>query len=99
NAALSILGDSVLREVVSTALGFPKQLAVLPVQDQAGAILQRVDVNQFKNPNFVAQFITRYLTQTQMAQFQDDLGPGGGDIALGTLSSILANPINGRNFR
>jgi hypothetical protein len=96
NAALSILGDGVMREVVSTALGFPKQLAVLPVQDQAAAIKSRVDVSQFKNPTFVAQFVTRYLTQVQMSQFQADLGSTAGDVALGTLTSIL-NPPN--NFR
>ena len=90
NAALAILGDGVLRQVVSTALGFPPQLAVLPVLDQAAEIKSRVDVNQFKNPTFVAQFVTRYLTQVQISQFQSDLGSGSSDIALGTLSVIQA---------
>ncbi|MBV8168451.1 MAG: DUF1217 domain-containing protein, partial [Alphaproteobacteria bacterium] len=95
NAALSILGDSVLRQVVSTALGFPPQLAVLPVQDQAIEIMNRVDVNQFKNPQFVAQFVTRYLTQVQIAANNADLGSSG-DVALSTLSLIQTPP---RNFR
>jgi hypothetical protein len=90
NAALSILGDGVLRKVVTTALGFPPQLAVLPVQDQAAAIKSRVDVNQFKNPTFVAQFVTRYLTQVQIKQFQADLG-GSSDIALGLLTQPTSN--------
>ncbi|MBI3513899.1 MAG: DUF1217 domain-containing protein [Proteobacteria bacterium] len=85
NAIFGILGDSVLREVVTTALGFPKQLAVLPVQNQAADIASRLNVNQFKNPTFVAQFVTRYLTQVQNSQFQADLGGGSGDIALASL--------------
>jgi hypothetical protein len=89
NALFAVLGDPVLRDVVTTALGFPKQLAVLPVQDQAIQVGQRVNVQSFKDPKFVAQFVTRYLTQVQNAAFQADLGTSG-DVALGTLQQITS---------
>jgi len=103
NAIYSILGDSVMRQVVTTALGFPPQLAVLPVGAQAQEISSRVNVEQFKNPSFVAQFVTRYLTQVQIAQNQDDLGTSMGDTALALLqggssgttgSTSLLSPIS-----
>ena len=90
NAVFSILGDGVMRQVITTALGFPPQLAVLPVADQAAEIASRVNVEQFKNPSFVAQFVTRYLTQVQIAQNADDLGSGDTALALLQSSSSFA---------
>jgi len=95
NAIFSILGDSVMRDVVTTALGFPKQLAVLPVADQAAAISKRLNVQQFSNPTFVSQFVSRYLTQVQSQAFQADLGSSS-DVALSTLSGINTNSSNFR---
>jgi len=89
NQAFAILGDSVLRQVVTTALGIPPQLANLPVADQAAAITKRINVSQFTNPSFTAQFVSRYLTQVQTNAFQADLGSSS-DVALSTLSSINA---------
>lgn len=56
-----ILGDSVLREVVTTALGIPKQIAFqeLPAQEQA--ISSRLDITKLKDPKFVENFVQRYL--------------------------------------
>jgi hypothetical protein len=76
--------------VVTTALGLPAQLANLPIADQANAITSRINVQQFTNPAFTSQFITRYLTQVQIAAFQDDLGSSS-DVALSTLSVIPSN--------
>lgn len=90
NQGYAILGDSVLRSVVTTALGLPAQLANLPIADQANAITSRINVQQFTNPAFTSQFITRYLTQVQIAAFQDDLGSSS-DVALSTLSVIPSN--------
>jgi hypothetical protein len=95
NAVFAILGDGVMRQVLTTALGFPQQLAVLPVQDQAAEVSQRVNVQQFKNPSFVAQFVTRYLTQVQIAQNQADLGSSQGDTAL----ALLTQPQSPTSFR
>jgi hypothetical protein len=96
NQAFAILGDSVLRTVVTTALGIPPQLANMPVADQAAAITKRINVSQFTNPNFTAQFVSRYLTQVQTNAFQADLGTAS-DVALSTLTTINSGGFGSNN--
>jgi hypothetical protein len=43
-----ILGDIVLRKVVTTALGLPEQIAIQPVETQAELIKNRLDISQFR---------------------------------------------------
>ncbi len=56
-----ILGDPVMRTVVTTALGIPLQIAFQPLEAQEKAIATRVDITKFKDPKFVENFIQRYL--------------------------------------
>jgi Protein of unknown function (DUF1217) len=56
-----ILGDSVLRTVVTTALGIPKQIAFQPLTTQEQAITARLDITKLKDPKFVERFVQRYL--------------------------------------
>lgn len=56
-----ILGDPVLRTVVTTALGIPEQIAFQPLEAQENAISSRLDISQFKDPHFVETFAQRYL--------------------------------------
>ena len=56
-----ILGDPVLRDVVTTALGLPRQIAVQPLATQETAITSRLDIKQLKDPAFVERFVQRYL--------------------------------------
>lgn len=56
-----ILGDPVLRDVVTTALGLPRQIAVQPLATQETAITSRLDIKQLKDPKFVERFVQRYL--------------------------------------
>lgn len=60
-----ILGDPTLRNVVTTALGIPIQIAEqdLPAQEQA--ITSKLDITKFSDPNFVETFITRFLVASQ----------------------------------
>jgi len=60
-SALQVLGDPVLREVVSTALGLPKQIAFQSLEAQETAISSRLDVTKFQDPRFVDKFTQRYL--------------------------------------
>lgn len=60
-SATQILGDPVLREVVTTALNIPKQIAFQPLDTQERAITSRLDVSRLKDPKFVEQFTRRYL--------------------------------------
>ena len=60
-SADQILGDSTLREVVTVALGIPKEIAYQSLQAQEAAITKHLDLTQFKSPAFVEQFTRRYL--------------------------------------
>ncbi len=60
-STLQILGDATLRNVVTTALGLPLQIAVQPLEAQQAAIASRLDVSKFKDPKFVDKFTQRFL--------------------------------------
>lgn len=56
-----ILGNPVLRRVVTTTLGIPLEIAYQTLNAQENAITSKVDIKQFKNKNFVESFVKRYL--------------------------------------
>ncbi|MBS0558611.1 MAG: DUF1217 domain-containing protein [Proteobacteria bacterium] len=56
-----ILGDPILRNVVTTALGIPVQIAFQDLNAQEKAISSRLDITQFQDPHFVEAFAQRYL--------------------------------------
>ncbi len=56
-----ILGDPVMRTVVTTALGVPEQIAFQPLSAQEQAISARLDISKFSDPKFVESFVQRYL--------------------------------------
>jgi hypothetical protein len=56
-----ILGDPVMRKVVTTALNIPLEIAFQPLQAQEKAISARLDIGKFKDPKFVESFVQRYL--------------------------------------
>jgi hypothetical protein len=56
-----ILGDPVLRTVVTTALGIPEQIAFQDLPAQERAISTRLDIGKFQDPKFVESFTDRYL--------------------------------------
>jgi hypothetical protein len=60
-SAYQILGDATFRDVVTTALGIPKEIAYQSLDAQAKAITDHVDITKFKSSNFVEQFTRRYL--------------------------------------
>lgn len=71
-----VLGDPILRRVVTTALGLPMEIAIQPVETQARAITSRLDLDKLSNPKFVESFIKRFLTaDTRAAEAQQ--GGGG----------------------
>ena len=61
-----ILGDPVLRNVVTTALGIPETIAIQGLPEQEDAITSRLDITQFQKPAFVDQFLQQYLIQTNL---------------------------------
>jgi hypothetical protein len=56
-----ILGDKVLRAVVTSALGIPPQAAVQSVEKQASLVTDKLDVKKFADPAFVDTFLKKYL--------------------------------------
>lgn len=56
-----VLGDPTFREVVTMALGIPKQIAFQSLAAQEHAITSRIDITKFISPKFVDQFAKRYL--------------------------------------
>lgn len=65
--ATEILGNSVLRRVVTTALGLPPQIAFQSVETQAQAITSRLDVSRLQDKDFVDKFTHRYLLASASA--------------------------------
>lgn len=60
-SALQVLGDPVLRRVVTTALGVPREIAFQSLEAQQLAITTRLDLSQFADPRFVDRFVQRFL--------------------------------------
>ncbi len=60
-STLQILGNGVLRDVVTTALGLPKEIALQSLEAQEKAISSRLDITKFKDPKFTEQFTRRFL--------------------------------------
>ena len=56
-----ILGDPILRDVVTVALGIPKQIAFQSIEAQERAITTRLDITKLKDSHFVEKFAQRYL--------------------------------------
>jgi hypothetical protein len=56
-----VLGDPVMRRVVTTTLGLPLQIAFQPLEAQERAISIRLDISKFSKPAFVESFVQRYL--------------------------------------
>lgn len=68
---VQLLGDSVLREVVTVANNIPKELAYQEVDSQVTALERKVDVNALKSDqNEIEKMVLRYLT------FKDSGGTG-----------------------
>ena len=59
--AYDVLGDPVLRRVLTTALGLPQAIVVQPVETQARALTARLDLDKLQNPREVAKLAERYV--------------------------------------
>ncbi|WP_424814666.1 DUF1217 domain-containing protein [Roseococcus sp. YIM B11640] len=57
----TVLGDPVLRRVVTGALGLPDQMAVQSVETQARAVTKRLKLDKLENPREVQKLAERYL--------------------------------------
>jgi Protein of unknown function (DUF1217) len=83
-----VLGDPTFRDVVTTALAVPKQIAFQELGAQETAISHRIDVKKFQDPKFVSQFVQRYLIAAQQAAISAGGTNGAPDLT--TLASQSA---------
>ncbi len=80
--ATQVLGDKVLREVVTVALGIPKQIAFQPLEAQERAITSKLDLARLKDAKFVEQFARRYLVAAGQASATTAAAPVTGVVGL-----------------
>jgi hypothetical protein len=57
----NILGDKVLRSVVTFGLQLPPEMALQSIEKQKSLIDKRLDFEDFKDPEFVDKFVRRFL--------------------------------------
>ncbi|TCH98649.1 DUF1217 domain-containing protein [Roseococcus sp. SYP-B2431] len=62
----AVLGDPVLRRVITGALGLPESIAVQPVETQARAVQARLKLDKLDNPREVQRLAERYLANVAM---------------------------------
>ncbi|MBS7810576.1 DUF1217 domain-containing protein [Roseococcus pinisoli] len=75
----TVLGDPLLRRVITGALGLPEAMAVQPVETQARALQTRLKLDKLDNPKEVQRLAERYLMNRAM---QDSAANSGGPLAL-----------------
>ena len=76
NNIYAVLGDPIIRRVVTGALGLPMQIAIQPVETQARAVRARLDISKLEDPKEVQRLAERYL----MNRARSEAGNGAADI-------------------
>jgi hypothetical protein len=61
NNVFAVLGDPIIRRVVTGALGLPPQIAIQSVEAQARAVTARLDIRKLEDPREVQRLAERYL--------------------------------------
>ncbi|HEY4252825.1 MAG TPA: DUF1217 domain-containing protein [Roseomonas sp.] len=61
-----ILGNAVLRRVVTGALGLPQEFALQPVETQAKVIQNRIDIKDLQDPKKVQKLAEQYLVMNNI---------------------------------
>ncbi len=61
-----VLGDAMLFDVVTTALGIPEGIVVQSLQAQEQTIGAQLNVADFQKPQFVEQFVQQYMVNMAM---------------------------------
>ena len=57
----AVLGDPIIRRVVTGALGLPRMIAIQSVETQARAVSSRFDIKKLEDPKEVQRLAERYL--------------------------------------
>lgn len=65
-SAYSILADKALLQVVRTSLGLPETLSLLDIDRQADIINDRLDIEDFKDPQKLEAFLTGFAAKWEI---------------------------------
>lgn len=84
-----VLGDATFRNVITTALGIPKQIAYQSLMTQEHAISSRIDLTKFKDPKFTEQFVKQFLV-ANAASVTSGTGTSGAGTSGNGLLSLFA---------
>ena len=92
--AYQILADNALRAVVFGELQIPPEVAYQDVDKQAALITERLNLEDFQDPDYVDDFVMRYLLRQDAASF--DATSGMASLVQPLVfddSGVLSNPI------
>jgi len=90
-----ILGDKVLRSVVTFGLQLPVEIALQSVEKQKALIDARVDIEDFKDPEFVEKFAARYLILKDSEATQQGFAFGAGSTVPNAFAVTLLQSAGG----
>lgn len=74
-SAVQILGDAILRDVVTTALSIPREIAFQGIPAQEKAIADRLDLTKLKDKHFVDTLTQEYLLNKASSSTGDQKTP------------------------
>ena len=85
----TLLGNAPLREVMQTALGLPKSLSSIDIDQQVSTLRKRTeatfgspDLSQFKDPSKMDALVRRFILQSEMQGQQATSSPAATALAL-----------------
>jgi Protein of unknown function (DUF1217) len=84
-----ILGNSVNRTVVLTALGIPEQIAFQDLTAQEQAVSSRVDISKFQDPKYITSLTDQYLLTMQQQSQSSSGATNLTSLALQTSSLVV----------
>lgn len=87
-----VLGDPVMRRVVTAAVGLPRGLAVQSVEAQARALEARLDLDKLRDPREVQRLAERYLVSRAS---EGGAGPFGATAGTSNALALLGIPPGG----
>ena len=84
-SAYDILADRALSEVVRTALGLPETLAAADIDKQAALISERIDIEDFKDPEELKKFVSRFAAMWEVKNAPNQ--------QLSSIAALIAQPV------
>ena len=91
----NILGDKVLRAVVTFGVQLPQEIVLQSIDKQKALVDQRVDIEDFKDPEFVDKFIKKFLILKDAEAAQDGFAFGAGSTVKNAFAVTLLQGAGG----